>query len=358
MSRKSAQAEKMAAQFQKRYGAKSAGLGSERHKLNVIPTGIPSLDEALGIGGWPLGYCVEVYGHPDVGKSSVIAFNAIREAQQMGKLCALIAVEPGFDPDWAARQGVNPDELLIARPSTGEEAFSMLYDCVAGGADFVVFDSIGALLRESETQPDGKMAQGGQAGLISWGAKRVLNPIWMSNVCVMFLNQQRDDMNSRISGLVEAPGGWALKHSCSIRVWIRNTGKPIKEKINGVEVVVARDITATVKRNKHTQGSAQSTTFTFQQQDTDTHKVGVHVGPDLVATAKRLGIMQGSGWLSHPLFPGGKLQGVAAVSRFLDEHPAALKEIRAQIVDLTLAGQVVEEVPAFVPEEATNGAQG
>jgi RecA/RadA recombinase len=95
--------QKEAARLNSKYGLKTGALGSESFHLNVVPTGILSLDYALGTGGWPLGFVVEVFGPPDIGKSSVVGFSAIKSAQAMGKTCGIIAVEPQFDKEWAVK---------------------------------------------------------------------------------------------------------------------------------------------------------------------------------------------------------------------------------------------------------------
>src|SRR4051812_46314555 len=115
-------ASKEAARLEEKYGLKAGSVGSKKFKLNVVPTGSLALDYELGTGGWPLGHPVEIFGPPDIGKSSVIGFNAIRNAQNQGLLCGIIALEPGFDPDWALKNNVDPSTVVVARPDNGEEA--------------------------------------------------------------------------------------------------------------------------------------------------------------------------------------------------------------------------------------------
>ena len=114
MSNEKAAAE--AARLEKKFGHKTGAIGSATFNMKVVPTGSLALDYALGIGGWPLGHPVEVFGAPDIGKSSVIGFSAIRSAQSLGLLCGMIALEPGFDKDWAIKNCIDPDGLVIARP--------------------------------------------------------------------------------------------------------------------------------------------------------------------------------------------------------------------------------------------------
>lgn len=332
------QMEKLAEKLNKS-GNQVASMGSTVHKLNVIPTGVLSLDYALGTGGWPRGQLIEVFGKPDVGKTSVLGLGAIRNAQQLGLNCCIIALEPNFDPKWATKNGVNCDELLILRPDNGEDAFDLLHTVTNDGSvGFVLFDSIGAILKKSETDEHGKMTMGGQSNLITWGVKNVVMPAWKNNVCVMFLNQVRDNMSSHISGLVESPGGWALKHSAAIRVELKNLGTPIKVKYESQDVIVGREVVADIRRNKMHEGSNHRAAFTFYQMETDEYKVGVDHVADMLATGTRTGVLLKSGaWYSHPVFPQNasgehKLQGRPAVESFVDANPKAMDQIRKDIL--------------------------
>lgn len=341
----------MKARLGQKYGHQVASLGSESIQLDVIPTGSLALDYALGTGGWPRRSVIEIFGQPDIGKSSVLGMNAIRNADEQGLLPALIALEPHVDAEWIAKNGVDPEKLVIIRPDNGEEAFALLYDCVAGPnhADLVVFDSIGAVLSSSETAEDGKAKQGGQSGLITWGTKRILMPAWKNNVCVIMLNQQRDDMKARIPGQVESPGGWALKHSASIRVHLKFGRERYTEKIDGDDVVVGRQLVAVMKRNKHSEGSNKKATFDYYQMETEEMNVGIDATADVLATGIRTGVIQKAGaWYKHPSFPDpGRLQGKNGVATFLADHPEAVKQIRQEVLGVMLVkqGEVKEVKP-------------
>lgn len=343
MSELAKRAQQEAARIERKFGLKAGSTGAESFKLNVIPTGSLALDYALGTGGWPLGHPVEVFGPPDIGKSSVIGFNAIRIAQANGLLCGIVAMEPSFDPEWAVQNGVDPEGVVIGRPDHGEDAFQMLYDWVTGDlVDLIVFDSIGAVLKETEAKEDGKPNQGGQSSLITWGVKRILTPCWKNNKCVIFLNQVRDDMRSRIPGMVESPGGHALKHSASMRVEMKSTGSPFKAKIEGEDVVIGRTLVAVIKRNKLSEGSNRRAEFDFYQLETEEHPIGIDWAKDVIATAIRTqAISKGGAWYSHPTFPGEKhqLQGRDAVEEFLIETPKALERIRDEVLTVMLRKQ-------------------
>jgi recombination protein RecA len=332
-------AEGIAKKFEKKYGHQSSATGNFHRELDVDSTGILSLDYALGTGGWPEGTIIECFGPPDIGKSSIVGFNGIIEAQRKGKLCGMVAMEPGFDPAWAAKNGVDLDELVIGWPDDGEEAFNMLYDMVMDDdIKFIVFDSIGAVLRPSEAGDKGKPSQGGQSALITWGVKRIATPAWKRRKTVILLNQIRDDMKASIPGMVESPGGHALKHAAEIRVQLK-PGKDrytIKEGAgkDAHDVMVGRQIVAIVKRTKKDEGSNKRASFDFYSKETGEYPFGVDKKRDIYNTAKRTGVIRlGGSWYNYDGFPGGKLQGEDAVLAWLDAHPEAIPEIRTRVLD-------------------------
>lgn len=333
----------------KSYGHQTGGLGSDEVKLNVTSTGILSLDYALGTGGWPKGYVAEVFGPPDIGKSSIIGLNGIRCAQEAGDLCGIIAMEPNFDREWAVKNGVDPELLAIARPDSGEKAFNILYDWVKDDLiDFIVFDSIGALLRGSEIETEtGKAAKpgaGGQAALITWGIKRVVSPAWKNNKTIICLNQVRDVMSSTYS-MVDSPGGHALKHASSIRLQL----KPGRNKyLDSDKVMVGREIVGEVVRNKLSEGTKQRALFDFYQKATDTHSIGVDFVDDIIRTGKKTGIIQGSTWLTSDLWEGS-IQGAPALGQKLREEPKLYNEIRNGVLERMFQ---VEGIPTIVDPES------
>lgn len=326
-------AARAAARYGSKLGPTGASSGRFEQRLEVIPTGILALDYALGIGGWPMRHIVEVFGPPDIGKSSIIAFNAMREAQALDMTCGIVALEPGFDPDWAEKNGLDLDRLIITWPDNGQEAFEQAYDFVIDpDIDFILFDSIGALLRPSEAEDDGKPSQGGQSALITWGVKRLLMPTWKRNKCVMLINQVRDDMNARFHQF-DSPGGHALKHSCAIRVELKKGGQPFKAKIDGEDVVIGQPINAVVLRNKLSEGTKKRALFDHYAMDVDDQPFGVDRGADVCSVGIRLGVIKkGGSWYHHSLFPGGKLNGKPAVGEFLLDDHEVYDTIRKEIL--------------------------
>lgn len=335
-----ARAKAEAERLEKKFGHKTGAVGTDEFEFSVVPTGSLALDYALRTGGWPLGHPVEVFGAPDIGKSSVIGFNAIKNAQAMGLLCGIIALEPGFDPEWAYKNGVDPELVIIARPDNGEIAFQILFEWVKGDiVDFMVFDSIGAVVSEVEQKEESKSRVGGQSKLITDGVKRILTPAWKHNKGIIFLNQQRDDMNSRIPGAKTSPGGNAVHHSAAIRVHLKQSGAPFKTSIEGEEFVVGKTMVADIVRNKLSEGSKRRAEFDFYQADTEENPVGIDAGKDIVATAMRTGVIQKAGaYYRHESFPADKngthqIQGKDNVYDYLlDESNSAVDDIRKEVI--------------------------
>lgn len=332
-----------AARLTKKYGQKAGALGSERFQLDVVPTGSLALDFALGTGGWPLGHPVHLFGEPDIGKSSTLGLSAFRNAQAKGLTTGLIAVEPGFDPVWAAKNGVDPELLVVARPNNGEEAFNILYDWVTGDVvDFIIFDSIGGVVTPSEDQEEGKARVGGASSLVTSGIRRILMPTWKYNKGLILLNQVRDDMKSRF-GAVKPPGGRLLTHACDIWVHLRQssgTDSFRKVKEDGDDVVVGRNLTAHITRNKLCEGTGVKAKFWFNNKDTDTFgPVGIDSTADIVATGLRTGVIKRAGaYYRHETFgEKGQLKSMEAVDSFLAENPAAVQQIRNGVIEVMLA---------------------
>lgn len=335
--------EEEAQRLERKYGHNAGATGAFQRSKKVIPTGILALDYALGTGGYERGHMVEVFGPPDIGKSSVIAFSGIKEAQKMGLTCGIVALEPGFDPGWAAKNGVDLDELIIGWPDDGQEAFEILHDWVTGDLiEFIVFDSIGAVLRPSEADVDGKPSQGGQAGLITWGAKRCLMPAWKNDKLVMFLNQVRDKMDPRFP-MLDSPGGHALKHSCAVRIQLKPGKDRYTAKIDGEDVMIGRAINAVILRNKLAEGTGKRALFDHYSVETDDAPFGVDRGADIINTGMRTGVIQRAGaWYRHAAFPNGQLMGVKAAKEFLDSEEGldAAKKIRSDILKVMHQNQL------------------
>lgn len=214
-------------QIQKDYG-EGAILrmgGDEKVDVSVIPTGNLLIDKALGVGGFPRGRVVEVYGHESSGKTT-LTLTAIAQAQKAGGLAAFIDVEHALDPSYAKRLGVNIDELLVSQPSSGEEALRICETLVRSNAlDVVVVDSVAALVTRQELEGEiGDSTVGAQARLMSAALRKLTAVISKARTCCIFTNQVREKIGVMFGNPETTPGGRALKFYSSVRIDIRRIG--------------------------------------------------------------------------------------------------------------------------------------
>ena len=220
------QLEQAILQIEKQFGKGSImKLGDEVQKsIDVISTGCMTLDHALGIGGVPKGRIIEIYGPESSGKTT-LTLHILAEAQKMGGTAAFIDAEHALDPVYAARLGVDTNNLLISQPDTGEQALEICEALVRSGAvDCVIIDSVAALTPKAEI--DGEMGDsfmGVQARLMSQALRKLTAIINKSNACVIFINQLRDKIGVMYGNPETTTGGKALKFYSSIRMDIRKT---------------------------------------------------------------------------------------------------------------------------------------
>ena len=214
-------------QIEKQYGKGSImRLGDEAGsiEIDVIPTGCLTLDIALGIGGFPRGRIIEIYGPESSGKTTV-ALHAIAEAQKMGGVAAFIDAEHALDPVYAKKLGVNLDELYVSQPDTGEQALDITDALVRSSAvDIIVIDSVAALTPKAEIEGDmGDSHVGLQARLMSQALRKLTAIVNRSKTCVIFINQLREKVGVMFGNPETTPGGKALKFYASMRLDIRKT---------------------------------------------------------------------------------------------------------------------------------------
>ena len=232
----------------KRFGDGIVMKLGDATKLNVesIPTGSLSLDIALGVGGMPKGRVIEIYGPESSGKTTV-CLHVIAEAQKRGGICGFVDVEHALDPAYAARIGVDVNNLYISQPDTGEQALEIAEALVRSGAmDVVVVDSVAALVPRAEIEGEmGDSHVGLQARLMSQALRKLTGVIKSSGTCMIFTNQLRQKIGVMFGNPETTSGGMALKFYASVRLDIRRI-EAIKQ---GTEVVGNRT-RVTVKKNK------------------------------------------------------------------------------------------------------------
>jgi len=312
-------------QIEKQFGKGSImKLGEAQAALQVetIPSGALALDIALGVGGYPKGRIIEIYGPESSGKTTV-ALHAIAEAQKLGGTAAFIDAEHALDPIYAQNLGVNIDELLLSQPDTGEQALEIAEALVRSGAvDIIVIDSVAALVPKAEI--DGEMGDnyvGLQARLMSQAMRKLSGAINKSKCIAIFINQIREKVGVMFGNPETTPGGRALKFYSSIRLEVRRA-EAIKQ---GNEVVGNRTKIKVVK-NK--------VAPPFRQAEVDImYGEGISREGSIVDIATEMDILQKSGaWYSYN---GERLgQGRENVKQYLKEHPEVAAEIEQQIRQL------------------------
>ena len=237
-------------QIEQKFGRGSImklGEGGEHLNIGVIPTGALPLDAALGIGGVPRGRIIEIYGPESSGKTT-LALQILAEAQAMGGVVAFIDAEHALDPVYAARLGVDIDEVLISQPDTGEQALEICDMLVRSGAiDAVVVDSVAALVPRAEIEGEmGDTTVGLQARLMSQALRKLAGSLSKSNTTCIFINQLREKIGVMFGNPETTTGGRALKFFSSVRIDIRRI-ETLKNKGNEP---VGNRVRAKVVKNK------------------------------------------------------------------------------------------------------------
>ena len=224
-------------QIDKQFGKGSImrlGDSSANMEVQVIPTGALSLDAALGIGGLPRGRVIEIYG-PEASGKTTLSLHAIAETQKLGGKVAFIDAEHALDARYAAKLGVNTDDLLLSQPDSGEQALEITETLVRSNAiDTIVIDSVAALVPRAELEGEmGDSHMGLQARLMSQALRKLAGIIKKSNTCVIFINQIRMKIGVMFGSPETTTGGRALKFYSSVRLDIRRIGA-IKEGSNAI----------------------------------------------------------------------------------------------------------------------------
>jgi recombination protein RecA len=212
-------------QIEKQYGKGSImrlGERTDQNRIEAIPTGAIALDLALGIGGFPRGRIIEVYG-PEASGKTTLALSLIAQAQKRGGQCAFVDAEHALDPERAEVLGVNLDDLLLSQPDTGEQALEITETLIRSGAlDVIVVDSVAALVPRAELEGEmGDAVMGLQARLMSQALRKLTGAISKSKTILLFTNQIRQKIGVMFGNPETTPGGLALKFYTSVRIDIR-----------------------------------------------------------------------------------------------------------------------------------------
>jgi len=343
-------------QIEKQFGQGSLmklGTDAGVAGIEVIPSGSILLDEALGIGGFPRGRIIEIYGPESSGKTT-LAIHAIAEAQKMGGIAAFIDAEHALDPLYARNLGVNIDELWVSQPDTGEQALDIAESLVRSGAvDIIVVDSVAALTPQAEIEGDmGDSHMGLQARLMSQALRKLTGIIGKSKTIIVFINQIRMKIGVMFGNPETTTGGNALKFYASVRLEVRK----IESIDKGEDDVVGNRVRVKVVKNK------VAPPFRKVELDIIFGK-GVSATASLLDSAVRHEFIDKKGaWYSRGIEKIG--QGRENAISFLDANPDLRLEIEKAIREKLFPGQKIRTaaIPASKtatspsPSKSTSGA--
>ena len=300
--------------------------------IEVIPSGSIILDEALGIGGYPKGRIIEMYGPESSGKTT-LALHAIAEAQKMGGVAAFVDAEHALDPVYAKNLGVNIDELWVSQPDTGEQALEITENLVRSGAvDIIVVDSVAALTPEKEIEGDmGDSVMGMQARLMSQALRKLTAVIGKSNCIVVFINQIRMKIGVMFGNPETTTGGQALKFYSSVRLEIRRV-----ETIDGKgdEDAIGNRVRVKVVKNK--------VAPPFRKCELDIYfGKGISASASLLDSAVKHGIIDKRGaWYTMGETKVG--QGKENAVQFIEQNPEIAAEVEKKIREIVFPGQTIK----------------
>ena len=317
-----------------RLGAEGANL-----KIDAISTGSLGLDIALGVGGVPRGRIIEIYGPESSGKTTLM-LHIVANAQKAGGTAAFIDAEHALDPSYAAKLGVNLEELLISQPDSGEEALTICETLARSGAvDVIVIDSVAALVPRAELEGDMGMAtMGMQARLMSQALRKLAAILGKSKTMCLFTNQMREKVGVMFGSPETTPGGKALKCYARVRIDIRRR-EQLKDNMGNV---IGNHIRTKVVKNK--------VSPPFMEAEFDIiYGQGINWEGDLIAVGLARDVIQKKGaWLQ---FEGEMIgQGKEASRQALQDNPELAQKILAEIT-----GETAEEAPAADEEAESAG---
>ena len=297
-------------------------LGEEKvEDVAVIPTGSVGLNVALGVGGYPRGRVIEIYGPESSGKTT-LAIHAMAETQKQGGIAAIIDAEHAFDRFYAEKLGVDTDNLLIAQPDSGEQALDIADELIRSAAvDLIVIDSVAALTPKAEIEGDmGDNKVGLQARLMSQALRKLTATINKTQTTCIFINQLREKIGVMFGNPETTPGGNALKFYASVRLDIRKIGQ-IKDGDN----VVGNQVRVKVIKNK--------VAPPFRKAEFDLmFNEGISKVGELIDLGTEKGIITKSG--SFYSYEGNKLaQGRDAAKNVLRDNPDLADEIEAKVFE-------------------------
>lgn len=309
--------------IEKSYGKGSIMRLGDRavDEVSAISSGSIALDVALGVGGYPKGRVIEIYGPESSGKTT-LAIHAIAEAQKAGGIAAIVDAEHAFDPYYAKNLGVDIDELLISQPDNGEQALEIVDNLVRSGAiDIIVIDSVAALTPKAELEGEmGDSKMGLQARLMSQALRKLTANISKTKTCCIFINQLREKIGVMFGNPETTTGGNALKFYASVRLDIRRIGQ-----VKDGEDVQGNNVRVKVVKNK--------VAPPFRKAEFDImYGEGISKSGEIVDLGVQHNIIKKSGsWFSYGETKLG--QGRDTVRKLIVDNPELAQELEAKIVE-------------------------
>lgn len=318
--------------IEKSYGKGSIMRMGDRvvDDVPAISSGSIALDVALGVGGYPKGRVVEIYGPESSGKTT-LAIHAIAEAQKAGGVAAIIDAEHAFDPYYARKLGVNIDELLISQPDNGEQALEIVDNLIRSGAiDIVVIDSVAALTPKAELEGEmGDSKMGLQARLMSQALRKLTGNINKTKTCCIFINQLREKIGVMFGNPETTTGGNALKFYASVRLDIRRIGQ-----IKDGDEVQGNNVRVKVVKNK--------VAPPFRKAEFDIlYGEGISKSGEIIDLGVQYNIIKKSGsWFSYGDTKLG--QGRETVRNLIIDNPELANELETKIME-AISGKTTTE---------------
>ena len=312
----------------------SLGDAAEAQKIAVIPSGSVGLDRALGVGGYPRGRVVELFGNESSGKTTA-ALHAIAQVQAQGGVAAFIDAEHALDIGYARKLGVRVNELLVSQPDTGEQALEITEHLVRSGAvDLIVVDSVAALVPRAEIEGEmGDAHMGVQARLMSQALRKLTGAVSRSGCCIIFINQLRMKIGVVFGNPEVTTGGNALKFYASVRCEIRRAGN-----LKDGEAVIGTRTRVKVVKNKCAPP--------FQEAEFDiVYNRGICRAGEVLDAGTTCGLIEKSG--THYALNGERIgQGRERAVEWLRERPQVVEDLAARLLALPARSEGAPPPPA------------
>jgi recombination protein RecA len=318
-----------------KYGNAKVFRASEAPDMRVISSGIPSLDVITGVGGWPRGTVVEIFGRESLGKSA-LSYYTIQEVHRTGGYAAFVNLESHMKSQIEWMQRLCPDidnnRLLVVEPTPGQESVNLFGELLSEGIfDVVVFDSIGAMATDKELVPGEAKQAYGQSGLTTQLVKQARKFAHENDCVPIFLNQIRDHSAGTFT-MEKAPGGHSKDHFATLRIHLKPGREKVDAEFEGEKIEVMKRVTAKVVKNKVGK-EKRNTGWNFWTAESPDGVIGIDVIQDIIDVSLQHGLVErGGSTYRHELFPDGKLRGKDETKEWLRNNLDVVEKLRRELV--------------------------